>query len=307
MSRGGPSPLEPRAEPRRGPSHVAIIMDGNGRWASERGLPRLEGHRRGADVVRDITTFSRELGIRYLTLYSFSVQNWRRPAAEVAGLMDLLRDYCTRERATLMDNEIRLNTIGELSRLPDATREAITKLVDETAGNHAMTLTLALDYGGREEIVMAVRRLALEVKAKRLSPDAIDEGAINARLYTALMPDPDLVIRTSGEMRVSNFLLWQIAYAELHFAPVLWPDFTRQNFQAALNDFEERERRYGGVSGELNEGDAQSDGFELGELPSVVGDDLDKGPRPSVAGDELDKGPRPTAVGDGREKGPRPC
>jgi undecaprenyl diphosphate synthase len=258
--------------PRR-PRHVAIIMDGNGRWALERGLSRFEGHRRGADVVRDITTYARELQIPYLTLYSFSVQNWRRPPDEVAGLMMLLRDYCLSERATLMENDIRLNTIGEMSRLPGPTREALTSVIDETAGNRAMTLTLAIDYGAREELVAAMRRIALDVKAKRLSVEALDEAAISARLYTALLPDPDLVIRTSGERRLSNFLLWQIAYAELHFSKARWPEFTRPHFLAALDDFTSRERRFGGLAKE------SGDGFVLGELPDIGGT-LDKGPRP---------------------------
>ncbi len=228
------------------PRHVAVIMDGNGRWAKDRGLPRLEGHKKGADVVRDITTYARELGIGYLTLYSFSVQNWTRPPAEVAGLMLLLEDYCRRERDTLMENGIRLGTIGDLSRLPASTRDAVTALERETAANSAMQLTLALDYGGREEILGAVRRLLDDVQSGRA--DTIDEAALAARLDTAGLPDPDLVIRTSGEQRVSNFLLWQLAYAELYFTEVRWPDFTRAHFRAALHDFAARERRYGGLA-----------------------------------------------------------
>lgn len=261
------------------PRHVAIIMDGNGRWATDRGLPRLEGHRKGADVVRDVTTFARELEIPYLTLYSFSVQNWTRPVDEVAGLMLLLHDYCLRERDTLMKNGIRLNAIGNLGRLPEPTRGAVAALIDETSGNRGMTLTLALDYGGREELVTAVRRLAHDVKSKRLSPDAIDESAIGARLDTALLPDPDLVIRTSGELRLSNFLLWQIAYAELHFTPVRWPDFTRKDFIKALEDYSGRERRFGGVSGTITAIAAGAEEYVMGELPAN-GPDLDKGPRP---------------------------
>ena len=262
----------------RRPRHVAIIMDGNGRWATERGLPRLEGHRKGADVVRDITTFCRELEIPYLTLYSFSAQNWSRPPEEVTGLMALLRDYCLRERDLLMKKDIRLSTIGNLTRLPPPTRDAITALIEETAGNRAMTLTLALDYGGREEIVEAVRRLAHDIKSKRLAPDAIDEVALAARLDTALLPDPDLVIRTSGETRLSNFLLWQIAYAELYFTAVRWPDFTRQDLLAALADFGGRERRFGGLAGTLGGVATGSDGFVLGDLPLT--NNGDKGPRP---------------------------
>ena len=251
------------------PGHVAIIMDGNGRWATDRGLARLEGHRKGADVVRDITTFARELGIQYLTLYSFSVQNWRRSAEEVAGLMTLLEEYCQNERLTLMDNDIKLATIGELARLPTSTRDALLKLVEETADNRSMTLTLAIDYGGREEIVAAVRRLALDVKNKRLLPDKIDETAIETRLDTALIPDPDLVIRTSGEKRLSNFLLWQVAYAEFHFSDVHWPDFTRADFAAALADFASRERRFGGTSEQLRGAKVDADEFVMGDLPDT--------------------------------------
>jgi undecaprenyl diphosphate synthase len=228
------------------PRHVAIIMDGNGRWAKERGLSRLEGHRKGADVVRDITTFARELGIPFVTLYSFSVQNWTRPPDEIGGLMRLLEDYCRRERDTMMKNGIRLCSIGDLSRLPSATRQAVAALKQETVGNTGMTLTLALDYGGREEILTAVRRLVSDVQTGQVQPSAIDEAALAERLDTAALPDPDLVIRTSGEQRVSNFLLWQLAYAELYFTPVRWPDFTREHFLAALSDYAGRERRYGG-------------------------------------------------------------
>lgn len=265
----------------RRPRHVAIIMDGNGRWAVDRGLARLEGHHRGADVVRDISTFARELDIPYLTLYSFSVQNWSRPASEISGLMALLRDYCQRERDVLMQHDIRLNTIGGLSRFPEETRNAVSTLVDETAGNRSMTLTLALDYGGREEILEAVRRLAGDVKAKRLTAEAIDEAAFSARLDTALLPDPDLVIRTSGEQRVSNFLLWQIAYAELYFTNVCWPDFSREHLLAAIADFGRRERRFGGIAEPhpATTLPGASDDYVLGELPLADSDELDKGPR----------------------------
>jgi undecaprenyl diphosphate synthase len=262
------------------PTHVAIIMDGNGRWAKERGHCRLAGHQKGADVVRDITTFARELEIPYLTLFSFSVQNWRRPTDEVAGLMVLLEDYCRRDRDTLMQNDIRLATIGELSRLPERTRAAVANLVEETADNRAMTLTLAIDYGGREEIVDAVRRLAIDVKAKRLSPDKIDETAIETRLHTALYPDPDLVIRTSGEKRLSNFLLWQLAYAELHFTPVRWPDFGRADFAEALFEFAARERRFGGTSEQLQADAAANEDFVLGDLPDTDALAVGKGSGP---------------------------
>ena len=227
------------------PGHVAIIMDGNGRWAKERGLPRIEGHRRGANVVRDITTYARELGIGTLTLYSFSRQNWRRPAFEITGLMALLADYCRSEHRTLMRNDIRLTTIGELSRLPMPTREALRWLTRQTKDNRSMTLCLAVDYGGREEIVAACRRAMHDLQAGSLPADEFDEAALAQRLDTATMPELDLLIRTSGELRVSNFMLWQLAYAEMHFADVRWPDFTRQHFRAALADYGQRQRRFG--------------------------------------------------------------
>ncbi len=227
------------------PRHVAVIMDGNGRWARQRGLSRLEGHRRGADVVRDITTHARELGLGYLTMYSFSAQNWSRPAAEVAGLMQLLEDYCERELPTLVDNQIRLEVIGGLERLPATTQRAVRKTMHATREHQAMVLTLALDYGGREELLKAFRALATEVQAGRLDPAAIDQERISQTLDTGAMPDPDLVIRTSGEMRVSNFLLWQIAYAELHFTSICWPDFGRNDFDDALREYSRRERRFG--------------------------------------------------------------
>lgn len=260
--------LPPKAQR---PTHIAIIMDGNGRWAADQGLPRLEGHRRGADVVREITTYARELEIPYLTLYSFSVQNWRRPPLEVAGLMQLLEEYCRDERDTLMKHEIRLSTIGDLSRLPASTRHAVNALCEDTAGNRKMTLTLALDYGGREELVAAMRRLAIDIKAKRLSPETIDEAALEARLDTALMPDPDLVIRTSGEKRLSNFLLWQSAYAEFYFTDVRWPAFGRVDLAAAICDYASRDRRFGGLSEQVVTDVVDSD-YELGELPAT--DDL---------------------------------
>ncbi len=234
-------------EPTLRPRHVAIIMDGNGRWATDHGLPRLEGHRRGADVVRDITTFARELHIPFLTLYSFSRQNWRRPPEEVAGLMALLEDYCERERPTLMKNEIRLVTIGDTTRIPASTRQSLKDLSQATANNRKMTLCLAVDYGGREEIVSATRRLVGDVQAGRLDADDIDENAVSDRLDTADMPDPDLLIRTSGELRVSNFLLWQLAYAEMHFTSARWPEFGRAQFVGALHDFSQRQRRFGGT------------------------------------------------------------
>lgn len=251
------------------PEHVAIIMDGNGRWAQDRGQKRLEGHRQGAQVVRDITTCARELGISYLTLYSFSRQNWRRPPDEVAGLMALLEDFCQKERDTLMRNEIKLTTIGDTRRLPSATQDALLGLAEATRDNSMMTLCLAVDYGGREEIVTAVRRLAALVADDKLSAEAIDEQAISQHLDTARMPDPDLLIRTSGEKRVSNFLLWQLAYSELHFSAVRWPDFNRQHFIAALDDFSRRQRRFGSTQVMRPRGPITDfhEGFDISALP----------------------------------------
>jgi undecaprenyl diphosphate synthase len=230
----------------RRPKHVAIIMDGNGRWAAENKLARLQGHRRGADVVRDITTFARELGISYLTLYSFSRQNWRRPAEEVTGLMGLLEDYCAREVDTLMKHDIRLVTIGDRSRIPHSTRQALQTLTEQTRDNASMTLCLAVDYGGREEIVAAIKRMGRDLQAERLNLQDLDEAVVDSYLQTAAMPDPDLLIRTSGEMRISNFLLWQLAYAEMHFCAAYWPQFERRHFARALVDFAQRDRRFGG-------------------------------------------------------------
>lgn len=223
-------------------------MDGNGRWALDRGMERIEGHRRGADVVREITTYARELGLQYLTLYSFSAQNWRRPPLEVAALMELLHDYCVSELPTLMKNDIRLSVIGDLSRFPPRTRAAVQSTMDETHRNRSMTLTLALDYGGREEIVKSVKLLVEDVVAGRLSANAINEDTLAARLDTGDMPDPDLVIRTSGEKRVSNFLLWQLAYAELMFTDVRWPDFDRAELARSLREFALRDRRFGATT-----------------------------------------------------------
>ena len=235
------------------PRHVAIIMDGNGRWAERRGLPRLEGHRRGARSVDAVVTAAREVGLQVLTLYAFSSENWRRPRAEVAGLMELLAAYLGQERRRLVDNGIRLNPIGEIDRLPSPVRALLDDVVAESAHNRAMVLNVALSYGGREEIVRAARALARDAAAGRLDPDAIDASAFGARLFTAGQPDPDLLIRTSGEQRVSNFLLWQIAYAEIYVTRTLWPDFRRRQLLRALQSYAGRERRYGMTGSQLRE------------------------------------------------------
>ncbi|HEY4241884.1 MAG TPA: polyprenyl diphosphate synthase [Kofleriaceae bacterium] len=227
------------------PRHVGIIMDGNGRWAELRGEPRLEGHREGAHSVRDITRASRELGIEALTLYAFSAQNWARPPDEVAGLMELLREYLRDERAEILDNQIRLEALGDIERLPSHVAEPLAELRAASANNTGMTLTLALSYGGRESITRAVRRVIADVQSGALDPRSLDADRFGAYLPTASLPPLDLLIRTSGEQRISNFMLWECAYAELMFVDVLWPEFRREHLYACLAQYTGRERRYG--------------------------------------------------------------
>ena len=227
------------------PSHIGIIMDGNGRWAQLRGRERVEGHREGSKAVRRIVRAARRLGIKALTLYAFSEQNWARPDLEVDALMQLLREFLLSERDDILDNGIRLNAIGNLGRLPAVVRTVLDPLRNESAQHEQMTLTLALSYGGREEIATAARELAREVAAGRLSPDDLTEDALHSRMPSLSVGDPDLVIRTGGERRISNFLLYGLAYAELHFADVLWPDFTADDLYAAIASFQQRERRFG--------------------------------------------------------------
>jgi undecaprenyl diphosphate synthase len=227
------------------PAHVAIIMDGNGRWASARGMPRTYGHRRGVDAVRRAVEAAGDLGIRYLTLFGFSSENWRRPQEEISELMRLLRYYLRSEVAELHRNRVRLRVIGDRSRLDGDVVDLIVNAEQLTAGNDALHLTVALSYGGRQEIAAAARRIAEEAAAGKLDPAAVDEGLVAGRLYTADIPDPDMIIRTSGENRISNFLLWQSAYSELVFIDTLWPDFSREDLERALADFGRRERRFG--------------------------------------------------------------
>jgi undecaprenyl diphosphate synthase len=229
------------------PRHVAIIMDGNGRWAQKRGLPRIEGHRQGVTSVRRITEHAARLGIEQLTLYCLSSENWRRPEAELSFLMQLLGHYMIEERDLLMRQRIRLSVIGSREGLPAGTLADVDRTVELCAGNQGMRLCLAINYGSRGEIVAAARSLAHDAAAGRLDPDAIDDAAFAARLTTAGMPDPDLLIRTAGEMRISNFLLWQISYAELWVTPVAWPEFAEAHFDEALADFARRDRRFGGI------------------------------------------------------------
>lgn len=234
-----------RIDPKQLPAHVAIIMDGNGRWAKRKGLSRIHGHQRGADTVRKIVTFSREIGIRFLTLYAFSEENWKRPAHEVKALMKLLNRFLKAELEEMQENGIRLKTIGRVAKLPKSTRQILLDTVEQTSSNTGMTLTLALSYGGRQEILDAIRKIAAQIRENKISPDQIDEELVSNSLYTSGMPDPDLLIRTSGEYRVSNFLLWQISYCEIFITQTLWPDFGEDDFREALLDYQKRERRFG--------------------------------------------------------------
>ncbi len=231
--------------PAKTPTHVAIIMDGNGRWASQRKLPRIEGHRRGVETVRAIIDAAREHGVKFLTLYAFSVENWKRPQDEVAGLMTLLDYFLKRETKTLVKNKVRLLTIGRVEDMPEAVRERLAAAKKATAHFTAHTLVLALNYGSRTEILDAARSYAKAIASGKQNPDDDSWESFSRHLYTADIPDPDLVIRTSGETRISNFLLMQSAYAEFIFTPVLWPDFSKEKFAAALAEYAQRERRYG--------------------------------------------------------------
>ena len=229
------------------PAHVAIIMDGNGRWAKARGLPRIEGHRQGAESARTIIRTAGELGVKYLTLYAFSAENWNRPKDEVDALMKYLIHYLKTETPELNKNNVRLEVIGQIYRLPENVQEHLKKSIATLSKNSGLTLVMALSYGSRIEIVDAVRRIAEKARDGKLEPAAITEEVISQHLWTRNIPDPDLLIRTSGEMRVSNFLLWQISYAELVITPTLWPDFRKPQFFAALEEYARRHRRFGGV------------------------------------------------------------
>lgn len=233
--------------PERLPKHIAIIMDGNGRWAQNRGLPRIEGHRRGVSSVRAIVEEAARLGIEQLTLYCFSSENWKRPRLELELLMGLLQRFVIAERNEIMRQDIRFSTIGRTDRLQPRIMSEVNTTIEISRDNPGMHLCLALDYGARDEIVEATKRIALKVQSGELSADEINEQTISSHLYTAGMPDPDLVIRTAGEMRISNFLLWQISYAEIWVTETLWPDFRQQHLLAALQDYAGRERRFGGL------------------------------------------------------------
>ena len=244
--------LKPNIHPQNLPKHIAIIMDGNGRWAKEKGRLRVFGHENGTRSVKTTVESCAELGIKYLTLYAFSTENWNRPKLEVKTLMQLLISSLKKEMKTMQKNSIRLNAIGNLEHLPARVREELLHVIDETKNNTLMTLTLALSYGSRDELVNATRQICEKVKNNIISLENIDEPLINQHLYTQNLPDVDLLIRTSGEKRISNFLLWQIAYAELYFTDVYWPDFTNENLFEAIINYQKRERRFGKTSEQLH-------------------------------------------------------
>jgi undecaprenyl diphosphate synthase len=227
------------------PGHVAIIMDGNGRWARKRALDRIEGHRKGLESVREVVTACRELGIKILTLYAFSSENWNRPRREIRALMGLLKRYLRGEVRKMVENEIRFNVIGNVGDLPDDVKKVLADAGERTKGGQEMLLNVALSYSGRSEILQAIRRLARAAVGGRIIPDRIDEELFSEYLYTSGLADPDLLIRTSGELRISNFLLWQMAYTEIYVTDVLWPDFRRSDLIRALKDYQKRERRFG--------------------------------------------------------------
>ena len=244
--------LKSNIHPETLPKQIAIIMDGNGRWAKEKGRLRVFGHENGTRSVRTTVECCAELGIKHLTLYAFSTENWNRPKLEVKTLMQLLISSLKKEMNTMQKNSIRLNAIGNLEHLPTRVREELLHVIDETKNNTLMTLTLALSYGSRDELVNATRQICEKVKNNKISVENIDEPLINQHLYTQNLPDVDLLIRTSGEKRISNFLLWQIAYAELYFTDVYWPDFTNENLFEAIINYQKRERRFGKTSEQLH-------------------------------------------------------
>ena len=234
------------------PRHIAVIMDGNGRWAKKKGAMRIFGHKNAVQSVKDVTEGCGELGIKFLTLYAFSTENWGRPKDEVDGLMELLVNTLKKEISTLMENEVKLITIGETSNLPEACQNNLNWAIDKTKNNSGLTLILALSYSGRREITESVRKIAQKAASGELDPSSIDEKVVDQYLQTAGIPAPELLIRTSGEMRISNFLLWQIAYSELYFTHTLWPDFRKENLYEAIWAYQQRERRFGKTSEQMN-------------------------------------------------------
>lgn len=239
-------------QPDRIPRHIAIIMDGNGRWAKRQGLARMFGHRKGVETVHEITEAAAELGIEYLTVYAFSTENWNRPKEEVDALMSLLVDTIAKETPTLMKNNVQLLTIGDLNRLPDEAHRKFDECMRQTSVNTGLKLVVALSYSSRWEIIRAVQDIAAEVKSGTMRLEDINEQTVSAHFTTAYMPDPDLLIRTSGELRISNFLLWQLAYSELYFTSCLWPEFTAEEFYHAIVDYQHRERRFGMTSEQIH-------------------------------------------------------
>lgn len=233
------------------PQHIAIIMDGNGRWAKSQGQKRVSGHKKGTKAVHDTVEACAEIGIKTLTLFAFSTENWKRPSLEVRTLMELLIRSLKKELSTMMDNEIKLTAIGCLDKLPKSVRKELQGVIEKTAGNKRMNLVLALSYGGREELVNATKNICQSIQEKKLQIDEVNERIIQQNLYTCNLPDVDLLIRTSGEQRISNFLLWQIAYAELYFTQILWPDFRKEHLYEALLNYQNRERRFGKTSEQL--------------------------------------------------------
>ena len=234
------------------PHHVAIIMDGNGRWAKRKKKPRLFGHKAGADSVRDIVEISREIGIKYITLYAFSSENWNRPAQEVTGLMSILKRYLEAELPKMQKNDIRLMSIGDRSRLPDSVRETLERVIKKTSTNSKLILNLALSYGARDEIVRAMKEVARECLTGELNIETITSDVVSNHLDTADLPDPDLLIRTGGESRLSNFMLWQVSYSEIFFTDVMWPDFRKDSFLQAISEYQSRERRFGRTGEQLH-------------------------------------------------------
>ncbi len=239
-------------DPTRLPRHIAIIMDGNGRWAKKQGLARMFGHRKGVETVHNITVAATQLGVEFLTLYTFSTENWNRPKEEVDALMTLLVDTIAKETPTLMNNNVRLQTIGDLNRLPEGARIKFMQCIDQTSRNTGLTMVLALSYSARWEITRAMQEAVRKSAEGKLRPEEIDEPFVSSLMTTADIPDPDLLIRTSGEYRISNFLLWQIAYSELYFTDCLWPEFTEEELYKAIVDYQKRERRFGKTSEQVD-------------------------------------------------------
>lgn len=229
------------------PKHIAIIMDGNGRWAKERNLPRYMGHKAGVEAIRSIVKECNKIGVKYLTLYAFSTENWKRPEDEISALMKLLLEYLRREVAELHENNVIVNFIGDISKLPDACQDELIRAYNKTKKNSGVTLNLALNYGGRDELIQVIRKIGSDLKNNLVDIGDINETLVEKYLYTSGMPDPDLIIRPSGEKRISNFLLWQCAYSEFWYSNINWPDFTKEDLHRAINDFQKRDRRFGGI------------------------------------------------------------